>query len=59
MCENRLNELIEQVDPVLQWLQTNGSSLPANSYIIFSDAFDTGIIGDPKHIVDNFQSYTS
>jgi len=48
---------IYKVDPVLQWLETNGSSLPVNSYIIFSDAFDTGLVADPKNIVDNFLSY--
>ena len=57
-CKNEPNELL-QVEPVLQWLESNSSSLPVNSYIIFSDAFDTGIIGDPKHLVNNFLSNTN
>ena len=44
-----------QVSPILQWLEANGSSLPENSDVIYSDASDTGIVGDASHIVQRFK----
>ena len=42
------------MSPVLQWLESDGQNLPDSSYVMFSDAFDTGIIGDASQMVKGF-----
>lgn len=46
-----------KVSPIIQWLEANGSSLPENSYVMYSDAMDTGIVGDASKIVKRFREY--
>eukprot|EP00092_Neocalanus_flemingeri_P002618 GFUD01002805.1.p1 GENE.GFUD01002805.1~~GFUD01002805.1.p1 ORF type:complete len:310 (+),score=76.06 GFUD01002805.1:38-967(+) len=46
-----------KVTPALQWLETNHASLPEDSFIMFSDAFDTGLIGDASNMVQHFLDY--
>ena len=43
-----------QISPLLHWLEENGSSLPKDSYVMFTDAFDTGLIGDATNMVQGF-----
>jgi len=46
-----------KVSPILQWLEANSSSLPEKSFVMFSDAFDTGLIGDASNMVKGFLEY--
>ena len=48
-----------QVTPLLQWFEAYGETLPSNSYVLFTDAFDTGMVGNASNIVQRFLGISS
>jgi len=48
---------IYKVTPVIQWLEEHITSLPPDSYLMYSDAFDSGLVGDASSIGQRFLEY--
>ena len=46
--------VVAKVTPVIQWLEEHITSLPPDSYLMYSDAFDSGLVGDASIIGQRF-----